>query len=42
MEAVFARVDAICKSKGGDEPLRLVALALVKELDPQHLDVCTR
>jgi hypothetical protein len=38
--AVFDRADDICKSKGGDTPLFLVALDLVKWLDPQHNEVC--
>jgi hypothetical protein len=39
--AVFDRADDICKLKGGDTPLLLVALDLVKQLDPQHSDVCS-
>jgi hypothetical protein len=40
-EAVFERVDRICSSsRTGDTPLLLVANDLVKELDPQHSDVC--
>jgi hypothetical protein len=42
MDAVFDRVDRICRSaKTGDIPLLLVATELVKQLDPQHSDVCT-
>jgi hypothetical protein len=37
---VFERVDRICRSKTGDTPLLIVALDLVKELDPRHSDVC--
>jgi hypothetical protein len=41
MEAVLERAEDICKSKGGDTPLLLVALDLVKQLDPQHREVCS-
>jgi hypothetical protein len=40
-EAVFERAEEICKSKNGETPLVLVALDLVKQLDPQHSDVCS-
>jgi hypothetical protein len=39
-EAVLDRANEICISKGGETPLLLVALDLVKRLDPQHNDVC--
>ena len=39
-EAVFERANEICMSKGGHTPLLLIALDLVKRLDPQHNDVC--
>lgn len=41
VDAILERADEVCKAKGGDEPLLLVALELVKQLDPQHNDVCT-
>jgi hypothetical protein len=37
--AVFERLDRICKARP-DGPLSIVALDLVKELDPQHSDIC--
>jgi hypothetical protein len=41
MEAVFERVDHICRSaKPDDTPLLSVAIELIKQLDPQHSDVC--
>ncbi|HWX83357.1 MAG TPA: hypothetical protein VNZ48_07135 [Xanthobacteraceae bacterium] len=41
-DAVFERVDRICRStKTDDTPLLLAAMELVKQLDPQHSDVCT-
>jgi hypothetical protein len=40
-EAVLVRADQLCKSKGGETPLLLVALELVKQLDPQHNEVCS-
>jgi hypothetical protein len=40
-EAVFERADELCKSRGGETPLLLVALELVKQLDPQHNEVCS-
>lgn len=40
-EAVFERIDRICRSsRPGETPLLLAALDLVKELDPQHSEVC--
>jgi hypothetical protein len=40
-EAVFERVDRLCRSeKSRDITLRLIAWDLVKQLDPQHSDVC--
>jgi hypothetical protein len=40
-EAIFERADRICRStRTGDTPLLLVAFDLVKELDPQHSEVC--
>jgi hypothetical protein len=42
MGAVFERVDRICRAKTGGTPLLLVALDLVKELDPQHSGVCVQ
>jgi hypothetical protein len=40
-EALFERVDRICtSSRPGDTPLLLVAFDLVKELDPEHSEVC--
>src|SRR5262249_20025485 len=42
MESVFERADNICKSKGGDFPLYLVAQSLIVDLDPQHSLVCGR
>jgi hypothetical protein len=41
-EGVFERADRICRSAPGAKPLLLVALDLVKELDPLHSDVCLR
>jgi hypothetical protein len=38
-EGVYERVDRIC-SATRTRPLLLAALDLVKELDPQHSDVC--
>jgi hypothetical protein len=41
-EALFVRLDGICRSKTQPEhyPLSLAADALIKQLDPDHDDVC--
>jgi hypothetical protein len=39
-DAVYERVDSICRTKSGDTPLLLAAMELVKQLDPQHSEVC--
>jgi hypothetical protein len=39
-EAVFERVDNICRTKSGDTPLLFAAWDLVEQLDPQHGELC--
>ena len=39
-EAVFERVDNICRSSPGETPLLLAVRDLVEELDPQHAVGC--
>jgi len=40
LHAIFERVDRICKSRAGETPFFMVALDLIKELDPEHSEVC--
>jgi hypothetical protein len=39
-EGVFERADRICRSSRDNKFLFMVALDLIKELDPQHSEVC--
>jgi hypothetical protein len=39
-EGLFERVDAICRSSPATTPLLIVAIDLIKQLDPQHSDIC--
>jgi len=39
-DAVFERADDICKSRDVETPLLMLAIELVKQLDPQHSEFC--